>query len=91
MALHGRTEGANLFPDNQYWTANATSSPTFLLYYRFDISKINDIFLAAKNRLLTVESAAGRKNNAANDTANPTYSETNKTSIGGLRIPLRRN
>jgi hypothetical protein len=88
MALHGRTEGANLSPDNQYWTANATNSPTFLLYYRF---KINDIFLAAKNRLLTVESDAGRKNNAANDTANPTYSETNKTSIDGLRIPLRRN
>ena len=69
----------NFSRKNQYWTANATSSPTFQLYYRFDFTK---------NRLLTVESAAGRKNNAANGIANPTYSETNKTSTDGLRILL---
>ena len=49
---------------------------------------IIDLTLPNKNRLLTAESAAGRKNNAANGIANPTYSETNKTSIDGPRIPL---
>jgi len=74
MALHGTTEGAKLFPDDEYWAANATNSPTFQLYYRFDIFQIKGYFSRSKDDLLKVLSnAAVRSNNAANGNSNPTY------------------
>jgi hypothetical protein len=74
MALHGTEEGAKLFPQDAYWTANATNTPTFPLFYRFDIFQIKGYFSRSKDDLQQVlHNAAGRSINAADASANPQY------------------